>query len=117
MSPNGGSAAPIRNQTKNELPLILPTTPVASPKKNIRTSQVTAVRPERLAEGPRGRDHGHRPHGDPGHGGHDADHDLEQDVGRDCEDYDGDCLAAETCKGAALPLLDVFAHEPILAEA
>src|SRR3954470_10628414 len=105
---------------KNELPLILPITPADSPKKNIRTSQVTTTTPglrlEELVQGPQHGDDGHDHDGDPGHCSHDADHDLEQDVRRDHQHPDGYDLAADARECAALPLLDVFAHVPILAE-
>src|SRR3954454_19566677 len=103
---------------KNELPLILPITPADSPKKNIRTSQVTtgAPRLEELVQRPQHGDDGHDHDGDPGHCGHDADHDLEQDVGRDRQDPDGYDLAANSGECSAAALLDVFAHVSILAE-
>src|SRR6185503_10891558 len=42
-SPMPGRQRPIRNQTKNELPLIFPTVPAARPKKNAITTNAAPV--------------------------------------------------------------------------
>src|SRR4051812_466916 len=101
---------------KNELPLILPITPADSPKKNIRTSQVTkgAPRLEELVQSPQHRDDCHDHNCDPRNRGHHADHDLEQDVCSNRQDPDGYYLAADPGECSAATLLDVFAHAPIL---
>src|SRR5215212_8193969 len=102
---------------KNELPLILPITPADSPKKNIRTSQVTTgdLRLEELVQGPQHGDDGHDHDGDPCHCRHDADHDLEQDVRRNGQYADGYDLASDSGECSAAALLDVFAHVSIRA--
>ena len=46
------------------------------------------------SESPDDRDDRQHDHGDPGHGGHEAEHDLEQHVGRHRENPDGQQLAA-----------------------
>src|SRR3954452_5965053 len=44
-----GSANPIRNQTKKELPLIFPMAPAERPQKNIRTRKAMSSRVDRAA--------------------------------------------------------------------
>src|SRR3954465_14421910 len=114
MVPSTGSPAPMMNQIKNELPLILPITPAESPQKKIRTRNCVMAL-EEAVEGPEDADH--RCDGDdrPRDRRHDADHDLEQHVRGNHQNPDGEGLAADVRECSAAALLDVLAHESIVA--
>src|SRR4249920_2552831 len=88
-----GGMAEIRNQRKNELPLILPMTPPASPKKKAMTRKGTLEqRPHR----PDDRDDDDQEVGD---AGDDPDDHLEEDPRREGEDDGGEDARAERRAG------------------
>src|SRR6266542_1026521 len=83
MSPTNGGMAAIRNQRKNELPLILPTTPPARPKKKAMTTKAKLEqRPHRPDHGDDRDDH----HQEVRDARDDPDDDLEEDPRRKGED-------------------------------
>src|SRR6187200_1937683 len=96
---NGGIAA-ITNHSRNELPFIRPMTPPARPKKKQMTRNAIA----RGSLGPRSEERPHRPDdrddrehdGDEeGHARDHADHDLEQEPGRDRQHEDREDAGAD----------------------
>src|SRR5688572_10794239 len=87
------------NHTRNELPLIRPTIPPASPEHRAMNTYappyVVLMASEERVDGPQHADDGDDRHDDPGHGGDDADDDLQQQPRRDGQDDDGDRAAGE----------------------
>src|SRR3954454_4400387 len=104
--PNTGSTKPIRNQMKNEEPLIFPTMPADRPKKSSRTRKPPPSTGAGLedADGPDDRDDRDDHDHDPRDGRHHADHELEQDPGGRQEHHEGESLHAEPPRAVADPL-------------
>src|SRR5512133_4322052 len=98
---NGGMAE-IRNQSRNELPLIFPITPAARPKKKAMTRNGTGALEQR-SHRPEDGDDRHDRDDEPGNGRDDADDELEQDPRREGEDHDGQYSGPEG--GAGLLVL------------
>src|SRR5919197_4232698 len=97
---NGGIAE-IRNQRKNELPLIFPITPPARPKKNAMTTNSTGqTRSEQRSHRPDHGDDRDDDHQEVRDAGDDPDDHLEQDPRREGEDDGGENSRAE--RGAGL---------------
>src|SRR5687768_2323584 len=87
------------NHTRNELPLIRPTIPPASPEHRAMNTYappyVELMASEERVDGPQNADDGDDRDDDPGHGGDEADDDLQQQPRRDGQDDDGDRAAGE----------------------
>src|SRR4051794_10968806 len=92
-SPTKGTIAAIRNQRKNELPLMRPTMPPARPKHTAMMMNATGPAGSASEQRAGGPHHGHdrHDHGDePGDAGDDADDDLEQEPRGESEDERGE---------------------------
>ena len=88
--PIPGSARPTRNQIRNELPFILPITPVATPNTKAMTMKVTC---SEHAQGPDHRHDGDHGYHDPGDCRDEPEHELEQDIRRDDQNRHGEQLS------------------------
>src|SRR3712207_8447365 len=95
---NGGIAE-TRNQRTNELPLIFPIVPPARPKKNAMTRKAPPAISAQRSDRPEDADDRDDDRDDPGHADDDADHDLQQEPGRDREDEDREDARTERGTG------------------
>src|SRR5919199_5946467 len=90
--PMNGGTAEMRNQSRNELPLMRPMIPPARPNENAMMTNAMAAAPgsEQRADRPDDGDDRHDDRDEPGHRHGDADDHLEQEPRGERQDQRGD---------------------------